>query len=106
MNKGTEVATTAGIQVEVSRAAQEVMAAITSAKKFPRDEHSATQKILTACKRPALAEVAMYSYPRGGTQITGPSIRLAEVLAQNWGNVHHGVMELEKDANQTICPAL
>ncbi len=102
MSTGTEIAKTPGTQVEVGRAAQEVMAAITSAKKFPRDEQAARQKILTACKRVALAEVAMYSYPRGGTQVTGPSIRLAEVLAQNWGNLHHGIMELEKNADQTV----
>jgi len=105
MSTGTEIVNTPGTQIEVNRAEQEVMAAITSAKKFPRDEQAARQRILTACKRVALAEVAMYSYPRGGTQVTGPSIRLAEVLAQNWGNLHHGVIELEKDTNQTVCLA-
>ena len=28
--------------------------------------------------------------------VTGPSIRLAEVLAQNWGNLDFGIVELEQ----------
>lgn len=30
-------------------------------------------------KRKSLAESAIYSYPRGGQRVSGPSIRLAEV---------------------------
>ena len=41
----------------------------------------AMDKILQACTRPSLAEGALYSYSRGGSEITGPSIRLAEVAA-------------------------
>ena len=28
----------------------------------------------------------MYAMPRGGKPIRGPSIRLAEIIAQQWGN--------------------
>ena len=38
----------------------------------------------------------MYEYPRGGTKVTGPSIRLAEAMAQNWGNLDFGITELEQ----------
>lgn len=80
----------------VSRQSAEVQGAIFMAKKFPRDELKAEQKILTACKRKSLAETAVYEYPRGGQKVSGPSIRLAEVLAQNWGNIDFGIIELEK----------
>jgi hypothetical protein len=52
-----------------------------------------------------LAEVASYTYPRGKERITGPSIRLAEVLAQNWGNMTYGVMELEQKNGESSCMA-
>ncbi|MBQ7110481.1 MAG: hypothetical protein IJO06_04585 [Thermoguttaceae bacterium] len=39
---------------------------------------------MTACQRPGLASVAVYVYPRGGSKISGPSIRLAEEIARNW----------------------
>lgn len=35
-------------------------------------------------------------YPRGNEMISGPSIRLAEVLARNWGNVTFGMEVLER----------
>lgn len=47
----------------------------------------------------------MYQYLRGGTKVTGPSIRLAEVLAQNWGNLSFGVKELEQRDGESIAMA-
>lgn len=87
-----------GIQAEmmVSRQAQEVQAAIIIAKRFPRDTITAYNRVMEACKRKKLAENAVYEYPRGGQKVTGPSIRLAEVLAQNWGNIDFGITELEQ----------
>ena len=89
-------ATGAAAQMMVSRQAQEVQAAMVVAKRFPRDEAQAMDRILNACQRQSLAEAAVYEYPRGGETVTGPSIRLAEALAQNWGNVDFGVIELEQ----------
>ena len=60
-----------------SRAIQEVQASFVMAKQFPRDEVFAERRIVEACKRMSLAKQAEYAYPRGGTQITGPSIRLS-----------------------------
>jgi hypothetical protein len=82
------------ISIESERAVAEVKAAVTMARMFPRDEMLARQKVLAACSRPELARVAIYRYPRGGQQIEGPSIRLAEVLVRAWGNCHFGFKEL------------
>lgn len=82
--------------VEQSRAIAEAQAAIAIAKSFPRDQVQAMDRILNACTRPSLAERASYQYKRGGTDITGPTIRLAEAIAQNWGNMQFGIRELEQ----------
>lgn len=84
-----------------SRQAQEVQAAMVVAKRFPRDEQQSMSRILTACNRPSLAESALYSYPKGGTEVTGPSIRLAECIAQNWGNMDFGYIELEQGLTES-----
>lgn len=89
----------------VSRQAQEVQAAMVVAKKFPRDENAAWQRIITACHRKTLAEQAMYEYPRGGTKVTGPSIRLAEAMAQAWGNIDFGITELEQRGGESVVMA-
>jgi hypothetical protein len=89
-------------QVEISRAVQEVQAAVLVAQKMPRDEIRARKRILDAAKRPTLAENASYCYPRGGQTVTGPSIRAAETLAKYWGNISYGTKELNQDlANHT-----
>ena len=83
-------------EMVTTRQAQEVQAAMVIAKKFPRDEVESYNRILRACQRKSLAEQSMYEYPRGGTKVTGPSIRLAEAMAQNWGNLDFGIIELEQ----------
>jgi len=79
-----------------SREMAEVQSQIFLAKQFPRNEVQAEIKILNACKRKSLAETALYSYPRGSTTVTGPSIRLAEAIAQYWGNINFGIKEVEQ----------
>ena len=87
---------TSQTEMMMSRQAQEVQGAIVMAKKFPRDEVESFNRIVRACQRKGLAENAMYEYPRGGAKVVGPSIRLAEAMAQNWGNIDFGIIELEQ----------
>lgn len=91
----------AGQQREIA----EVQAAMVIAKRFPRNQIEATDKILQAFTRPTLAEGALYSYSRGGSDVTGPSIRTAEVLAQCWGNMSFGVRELEQRNGESTVEA-
>lgn len=79
-----------------TRVMSEVQSRMVVAKRFPRDELGAIQRIKKSCRRPKLAESARYSYPRGGTRVTGPSIRLAEAIAQQWGNIDFGFKELDQ----------
>ena len=90
------------VEVEKARAVQEVQAAMIIAKKFPRDVNAAFGRIIEACKRPTLAKIALYTYPRGGQTVTGPGIRLAEVMAQNYGNLEFGIRELERLPGKSI----
>lgn len=79
-----------------TRQAQEVQAAMIVAKNFPRDQRQSLDRILSECTRPTLAEGATYEFSRGGSAIRGPSIRMAECIAQNWGNMDFGFTELER----------
>jgi len=67
---------------------QEIQGMVFMAKQFPRDPFQAWQRIKEGVfAKKHWPEVASYEYPRGGEKVSGPSIRLAEVLAQNWGNM-------------------
>jgi len=91
--------------VAQQREIAEVQSKMIIAKMNPRDEKAALDRILNACTRPKLAESALYSYARGGTEITGPSIRLAEAIAQSWGNLDFGIRELEQKNGESIVEA-
>lgn len=79
---------------ESNRAVAEVQAALVIARMNPRDQRASMDRILNACTRPSLAQSAVYQYARGGSEISGPSIRLAEAVAQQWGNMQFGIREL------------
>lgn len=98
-------ALSAQAHTEQQRAVAEVQAAMMIARANPRDPISAVDRILNACTRPTLAEKALYSYSRGGTDITGPSIRLAEAVAQQWGNIQFGIRELDQRGDMSTVQA-
>lgn len=113
MNELTETTTERGLSVqqqavvaiESNRAAQEVQSALLIAKKFPRDETAAYNRIMTSCKRISLANQAIYNLPISGKNQSGPSIRLAEVLAQAWGNLKFGFHEYGREDGKSSCKA-
>lgn len=88
-------------EAAVARAIQEVQAALVIGQRFPRDEVKVKAKILEACKRKELAEVAEYEYSRGGTRITGPTIDLLRAIANRWGNLRFGWHETERRNGQS-----
>jgi hypothetical protein len=84
-----------------ARETAEVQSMMVIARRFPRDEMAVMDRILQACTRPSLAEGALYEYARGGTDIRGPSIRLAECIAQYWGHLDFGWRVLEERPGAT-----
>ena len=86
-----------GTAVEQSRAVAEVQAAVIVARQFPRSEAAAVARMAEACKQPALAKVAFYSFKRAGSTVNGETVHLAKELARCWGNIQHGIAELRRD---------
>lgn len=97
-----EHANAGAVTIEEARAIAQVQAAIISAKKFPRNEMIAFQKIKEICGRYAFAESATYSFQRGFDErgrpnlVKGLSIRAAEEFARIWGNIQFGMKELSR----------
>ena len=91
------------VSVESQRATAAIQGAMAIAKRFPRNTDAAIERILNSCRRASFAQTATYSYTRGDQVVTGPSIRMAETLAINWGNLECVVKELEnKDGMSTM----
>jgi hypothetical protein len=74
----------------------EVAAQVSMAKRYPRDVVASVDRIRNAFARPTLAAKAVYAYSRGGTDINGMSIRAAEAIAREWGNMHNGWREVSR----------
>lgn len=92
-------------QTDQQRAIAEVQAAMMIARANPRDPIAAMDRILNACTRPTLADAAVYTYSRGGSDVSGPSIRLAEAMAQSWGNMQFGIRELDQRNGESTVQA-
>lgn len=61
---------------------------IATAKHYPRNLKKALENsIFTVTLDKDTAATCTYSLPRGGKSINGPSVHLAKILAQNWGNL-------------------
>lgn len=86
----------AGALQTQSREVAETQAKYLMAERFPRDERAAMDRIINSFSRPTLAEKAAYQFGRGGSDISGPSIRAAEAIAQQWGNMDSGWRELQR----------
>ncbi len=98
-------AATALVSVEQQRSIAEVQARMLVARANPRDPIRCVDAILQDCTRPSLAEGALYQYSRGGSDISGPTIRLAEALARRWGNIASGIKELARHNGVSECVA-
>jgi hypothetical protein len=80
-----------------TREQHEIQSAVVSAKKFPRNENQVFVKVATAFSRASMAESAVYSFPRQGAQVTGPSVDTARELARLWGNLRYGMRIVQAD---------
>lgn len=88
-------------QSEMAKEVARIHGKMVLARQFPRNVDECIEKILKECERPKVAEDAAYEYPRGGTLVYGPSIRITEVVAQNWQNMDFGVRELSQSAGES-----
>lgn len=100
-----EIANGHSTQVGAAREMAEVQAQVVMAKQFPRDIVAVVDRIINECTRKELAEQASYAYPKGGQIVTGPSIRLAETIARNWGNMDFGIKEVDQVNGVSIVKA-
>lgn len=61
---------------------------IATAKRYPRNvQRAISNSIAIITLDVETAKTCHYSVPRGGKSVSGPSVHLAKILAQNWGNM-------------------
>ncbi|WP_420408648.1 hypothetical protein [Hoeflea sp.] len=85
----------------VSLARAEVDQQIATSRALPRNIRKAVDNIKSlATLDGKSAEECVYALPRGGKPIKGPSIRLAEIIASQWGNCRVGARVVHVDRHE------
>jgi hypothetical protein len=80
---------------------------ISTAKAFPRNITKAVNNAIAIVSMDAeTAETCTYSVPRGGKAITGPSVHLAKIIAQVWGNMRVEAKVVNIDQQHTTSEAV
>lgn len=88
----------AAVTAVATKARAEVESNLIMARKFPRNEDDIRTKVLKTCRIYSFAEKGKYKKPQGKKKnertgeweqqyVVGPSIRLAEELFRQWGNI-------------------
>lgn len=81
----------------------EVDAQLSAAHKYPRSIATFLSEATTmATMTQEIAESCMYSVPRDGKTITGPSVRLAEICASAYGNLHVGSRTIDETETNIV----
>ena len=87
---------TASLVQQITKA--EIDQQIATAHAYPRSLQTVSQAICDlATFSPDAAAECNYALPRGGKSITGPSIRLAEIVAAEYGNCRVGARVVHVD---------
>lgn len=93
-----------GAVAELSKA--EIAQQVATARQYPRSVKRASSAIQSLVTLDAeAAEDCIYALPRGGKPIRGPSVRLAEVVAQSWGNNRVAARVVEIDRQEKVIVA-
>lgn len=79
---------------------------IATAHAYPRSLSKINKNVLSLVTlSTSAAEKCTYALPRGGKPITGPSIRLAEIVASQWGNSRIGARVVHVDRKEMYVEA-
>lgn len=80
---------------------------VSTAKQYPRNVKRAVDNAIAIVSMDAAtAATCTYALPRGGKTISGPSVHLAKILAQNWGNLRVEAKVISTDATTLTSQAV
>lgn len=76
-----------GNDLQVLREKMSIDMQVSTAKQYPRNTRACLEEAITTVTMDvATASICGYAVPRGGKTITGPSVHMAKIIMQAWGN--------------------
>lgn len=80
---------------------------IATAKAYPRNlKRAIDNSVAIVTMDSETASTCTYSLPRGGKPVTGPTVHLAKILAQQWGNLRVEAKVISIEAKQITSQAI
>lgn len=80
---------------------------VATAKHYPRDmEKFIANCIMTVNLSKEIAEECVYTVPRGTKKISGPSVNLAKIMMQYYGNFRAGARVVDTEHKHVVCEAV
>lgn len=81
----------------------EIDTQIATAHAFPRSNAKFIRDVMSlATLTPDIAESCIYALPRGNKTVSGPSVRLAEIVASSYGNLRTGARVIFNDGKHVM----
>lgn len=100
----TEVPAT---EVMILREKAQIDTQVATARAFPRSvQQSLEEAVFTATMDYETSESCNYTLPRGGKLIQGPSVRMAEILLQAWGNMRAETKVVEETTKHVVSESI
>jgi hypothetical protein len=85
----------------------EIEAQLDAAHKYPRKLKAFADNALSmATINEEVAQSCIYALPRDGKTIAGPSVRLAEICASAWGNLHYGGRVVDEEERVVVAQGI
>lgn len=107
MNEEVKIIETDSIDIYQSEEKAAIDIQIATAKQYPRDIRRAKDNSIAIATMDKLtAESCNYSLPRAGKKISGPSVHLARIIAQEWGNLRVESKVVNITSNQIVSQAV
>ena len=106
---GNAVAQSSGgnamMTAEMQRQIAETQAQFMMARYNPRNRALIWDKVQSECSRSSLAENALFAFAKGGSEVSGLSIRALEMIARCMGNIKFGFRCLDRKAGTSMMQA-
>jgi hypothetical protein len=100
----TALAETSGAAQAQAREMAEMQTKFLMAERFPRDERKAMDGVLNTFSRKTMAEMACYAFAKGGSNVSGLSVHSMQAIAQQWGNMEFGWVEVSRGTSADGVP--
>ena len=106
-NEEVQIINLSGNELTYQQDKAQIDVQISTAKAYPRSIKRAVEDAIAIATMDAkTAESCTYAIPRGGKKISGPSVNLAKIIAQNWGNLRIEAKVVDVDAKHVTSQAI